>query len=163
MKNFLNLKLFFHLFVLCNSENKIPIHLSYSRNQVKSLLSKFQELLNSEILLPQNTLQSSFFGFPDNKNFFEIINHLHLVFKYYLFKSRDTRKICLAGLKKNIIKTCNIEKQICFNGSKKNKSKKETKLKKTKFTAKGTWAGGGKVNISILLVFALKSFMHCCV
>ena len=144
MKNFLNSKLFFHLFVLCNSENKIPIHLSCSWNQIKSLLSKFQELLNSEILLPQNIPQISFFGFPDNKIFFEIINHLHLVFKYYLLKSRDTRKISLAGLNKNIIKTCNIDKQICFNNSKKKK-----KLKKTKFTAKGTWAGGGKVNISV--------------
>ena len=122
MKNFLNSKLFFHLFVLCNSENKIPIHLSCSWNQIKCLLSKFQELLNSEILLPQNIPQISFFGFPDNKIFFEIINHLHLVFKYYLLKSRDARKIRLAGLKKNIIKTCNIDKQICFNDSKKKKS-----------------------------------------
>ena len=39
----------------CNSENENPIHLFYSCNQTKSLWSKFQELLNSEILLQQNT------------------------------------------------------------------------------------------------------------
>ena len=48
----------------------------------------FQELLNSEILLAQ----IAFFGFPDDKENFEIINHLHLIFKYYLFKSRIQEK-----------------------------------------------------------------------
>ena len=107
----------------CNSENKTPIHLFYSCNQTKSLWSKLQELMNSEILLPQNTPQSAFFGFPDNKENFEIINHLHLIFKYYLFKVRDTRKASLEGLKKNVIKIYNIKKQICFNDT-----KKETKF-----------------------------------
>ena len=81
--------------------------------------------MNPEIILPQNTPRSAFFGFPDNKENFEIINHLHLIFKYYLYKGRDTRKISLEGLKKNIIKIYNIEKQICFNDS-----GKETKFKK---------------------------------
>ena len=79
----------------------------------------FHKILNSEILLSQ----SAFFDFPDNKENFEIINHLHLLFKYYLFKLGDTRKISLEGLKKNIIRICNIEKQICSNNS-----KKETKF-----------------------------------
>ena len=107
----------------CNSENKTPIHLFYSCNQTKSLWSKLQELMNSEIPLPQNTPQSAFFGFPDNKENVEIINHLHLIFKYYLLKVRDTTKISLEVLKKNVIKTYSIEKQICFNDS-----KKETKF-----------------------------------
>ena len=37
----------------CNSVDETPIHLFYSCNQTKSLWSKFQELFNSEILLPQ--------------------------------------------------------------------------------------------------------------
>ena len=53
--------------------------------------------------LPHNTPQSAFSAFPDNTENFEIINHLHLIFKCYLFKSRDTRKISLERLKKNII------------------------------------------------------------
>ena len=73
-----------------------------------------------------------------------------------MFKVQDTRKISLEGLKENRIKIYNIKKQICFNDS-----KKETKFKKKKrhilenllrwmkFTAKGAWVGGGKVNISI--------------
>ena len=75
--------------------------------------------MNSKILLPQRTPLSAFFGVPDNKEIFEIINHLHLIFIYYLFKVRDTRKTSLEGKKKNIIKICNVEKQICFNDLKK--------------------------------------------
>ena len=95
---------------ICNSENKTPFHLFYSCNHTRSPCSKIQELMNSEILLPQNTPEGAFFSFPDNTENFEILNHLHLVYKYYLFKSRDTRKISLERLKKNIIKIYNIEK-----------------------------------------------------
>ena len=91
--------------------------------------------------------QGAFFGFPDNKENFEIINHLYLIFKYYLFKFRDARQISLEGLKKNIIEIYNIEKQISFNDS-----KKETKFKKMAYTRKPfktneiyckRWLGGG--------------------
>ena len=110
--------------------NKNFLNLKWN-NQTKSLWSKLQELMNSEMLLPQNTPHSTFLDFPDNKNF-EIINHLDLIFKYYLFKVRDTREISLEGLKKNVIKIYNIEKQICFNDS-----KKETKFfKKIAYTRK---------------------------
>ena len=110
--------------------NKNFLNLKWN-NQTKSLWSKLQELMNSEMLLPQNTPHSTFLGFPDNKNF-EIINHLDLIFKYYLFKVRDTREISLEGLKKNVIKIYNIAKQICFNDS-----KKETKFfKKIAYTRK---------------------------
>ena len=67
MKNFLNLKMFLQRCSFCNSEDQSPIHFFYSCNQTKSLWSKFQELLNSKILLPQNMLQSAFFGFTDIK------------------------------------------------------------------------------------------------
>ena len=107
------------LYSFCNLENETPIYLFYSFNQKKFIWSKLQELMNSKILLPQRTPLSAFFGVPDNKEIFEIINHLHLIFIYYLFKVRDTRKTSLEGKKKNIIKICNVEKQICFNDLKK--------------------------------------------
>ena len=120
--------------------------------QTKPLWSEFQDLLNSEIFLLQNTPKTVFFGFPDNKENFEIINHLHFIFKCYLFNSRDTRKTKKEGLKKNTIKIYNIEKQIYSNNS-----KKETKFKKKyhilenllKFTSKVAWVGIGKVNMPI--------------
>ena len=87
---------------------------------MKSLWSESQELLNSEILLPQNTPQKPFLHFPDKEKF-EIINHLNLTFKYYLLKVQDTRKISLEGLKKNVIKIYNIEKQMFQQIKKRNK------------------------------------------
>ena len=110
-------------FSFCNLENEQPVQRFWSCNQTKSLWSKFQELLNSEILLPLNIPQGAFLGFPDNKENFAIIDHLYLIFKYYLFKPWGTRKRSLEGFKENIIKIYNIEKQLCFNDS-----KKETKF-----------------------------------
>ena len=90
----------------CYPEDETPIHLFYSYSQTKSLWSKLQDLLNSEMLLPQNTPQNGFFGFPDNNENFEIIiNHLHLIFRCYLDKYWDTRKVGLQGLNQNVIKT----------------------------------------------------------
>ena len=100
-------------------ENEAPIAIFYFSNQTKPHWSNLQELLNSEILLPQNMPQRAFFGFPDKENF-EIINHLHIIFKCYLLKFGNTSKRSLERLRKNI-KICNIEKQICFNNSKKEK------------------------------------------
>ena len=100
-------------------ENEAPIAIFYFSNQTKPHWSNLQELLNSEILLPQNMPQRAFFGFPDKENF-EIINHLHIIFKCYLLKFGNTSKRSLERLRKNI-KICNIEKQICFKNSKKKK------------------------------------------
>ena len=89
MKNFSNLELFLHLFVLFLIQKMEPLYTFFTLAIKQNLWSKLQELPNSKILLPQNTPQSAFFGFPDNKENFEIINHLHLIFKYYLFKVQD--------------------------------------------------------------------------
>ena len=43
--------------------------------------------------LSEHTPQSAFFGYTNNKENFEIMNHLHFIFKYYLFKSRERRMI----------------------------------------------------------------------
>ena len=101
-------------------ENEAPIAIFYFSNQTKPHWSNLQELLNSEILLPQNMPQRAFFGFPDNKENFEIINHLHIIFNFYWLKFGNTSKRSLERLRKNI-KICNIEKQICFKNSKKKK------------------------------------------
>ena len=62
MKNYLNLTIAFScLCSCCNLEDETTIHLFYSCIQAKSVWSKFQELLNSEILLPQIITQIVFF------------------------------------------------------------------------------------------------------
>ena len=50
----------------------------------------------------------------------DIINHLLIVFiKYYLFNSREHKKLSLKMLKKEIVKIYTIEKKICLNDFKK--------------------------------------------
>ena len=115
MKNFKFKIVSSPLFALCNSEDETPIHLFYSWNQTKSCWSKFQKLLNSKRRHKIRHRVLSVY-----KENFELINHLDLV-KCYLFKSRDTNKISLEGLKKSIIIIYNIEKQIRFNNSQKEK------------------------------------------
>ena len=146
----------------CNSENteNTPIHLFYSCNQTKSLCSKLQELMNSEILLPQICHRVLSLVFQIKKENFEIINHLHLIFRYYLFKVRDTRKICPEGLKKNIIKIYNNEKQICFSNSKKQTNKV---YKKVAYTRKPIKMNEIYCNYVNLISFVLNIFIHCCV
>ena len=95
----------------CNSENETLIHLFYSCNLCSNQ--------NNELKNTSSTKYATdcFLCVPDNKESFEIINHLHLILKYYLFKVKHR----LEGLNKNIIKIYNAEKQICFNDSKKTK------------------------------------------
>ena len=63
--------------------------------------------------------QSAIFGFLNYENNSDIINHLLLTFKYYLFNSRKHKKLSLEVLKKEIVKINNIEKQICLTDFKK--------------------------------------------
>ena len=148
MKKFLDLKLFLHLFVLFVIWKMKPLYTFFLFLQPNKIsLSKLRELLKSEIRLQQNTAQCAFFDFPGNKKIFEIINHLYLIFKYHLFKFRNTRKISKEGLKKNITKIYNIEKQICFKDSKKKKVFKkleytEKNFKMNEFYRKSCLGGG---------------------
>ena len=119
-------------------ENEAPIAIFYFSNQTKPHWSNLQELLNSEILLPQNMPQRAFFGFPDNTEHFEIINHLHIIFKCYLLKFGNTSKRSLERLRKNI-KSCNIEKRIFFKMAYARKL-----LRWTIYTVKDAWTGGLK-------------------
>ena len=63
--------------------------------------------------------QSAIFGFLNYENNSDIINHLHLVYKYYIFNSREHKKLSLEVLKKETVKIYNIEKQVCLNDFKK--------------------------------------------
>ena len=73
-----------------------------------------------------NTPQNAIFGFLNYENNSDIMNHLLLIFKYYLYDSRERKKLSLEVLKKEIMKIYNIEKQICLNNFK--KTRKERSL-----------------------------------
>ena len=103
----------------CQSENEIPIHFFHGCIKTNLLWYKLKEFLRTKIYLSVNTPQSAIFGFLNYENNSDIIDHFLLIFKYYLFNSREHQKLSLQMLKKDIVKVLNIEKQIYLNGFKK--------------------------------------------
>ena len=102
----------------CQSENETPIHLFYGRIKTNLLWYKFKKFLKTKIDLPINT-QSAIFGFLNNESNSDIINHLLLIFKYYLYDLRERKKLNLEVLKNKIMEIYNIEIQLCLNDFKK--------------------------------------------
>ena len=109
------------LFSFYQSENETPIHLfpGCIKTNLLWYWYKLKKYLKTKIDLPVNTPQSTIFGFLNYENNSDINNHLILIFKYYLFNSRDQKKLSLEVLKKKIGKIYNFEKQICLNDFKK--------------------------------------------
>ena len=87
----------------CHSENEILIHLFHGYIKINLLWYKLKKILKAKIDLPVNTPQSAIFGFLSYENDSDIINHFLLIFKYYLFQSREHKKLSLEVLKKGIV------------------------------------------------------------
>ena len=108
--------------MLCSfyqSENETPIHLFHGCIKSNLLWYKLKNFLKTKTDLPLNTPQTAIFGFRNYENNSDIINHLLLIFKYYLFNSRQHKKLSLEVLKNEIVKIYNLEKQLCLNDFKK--------------------------------------------
>ena len=71
---------------------------------------KFKKFLETKIDLLINTPPNAIFGFQNYENNSDIINHL----LYYLYNSREHKKLSLEVLTKEIIKIYNIDNQICL-------------------------------------------------
>ena len=98
----------------CQSENETPIHLFHGCIKTNLLWYKLKEFRKPKVDLPVNTSQSAIFGFLNYENNSDIISHFLLIFKYYLFSSKEHKKLSLEMLKKDIVKVYNIKKQLCF-------------------------------------------------
>ena len=74
--------------------------------------------LNLSHLIPQSVI----FGFLDisNKDFL-IVNHLLLLFKYYIYNARDQKHLVIEVLMKNIKNIYDIEKNLADQGPHKKK------------------------------------------
>ena len=118
-KLFKSKKISFPFCSFCQSENETPIHLFHGCIKTNLLWYKLKKILKAKIDLPLNMPQSAIFGFLNYENNSDIINHLLLIFKYYLFNSREHKKLSLEVLIKEIVKIYNIEKKICLNDFKK--------------------------------------------
>ena len=74
---------------------------------------KLTSHLNRHLNLPHLTPQSAIFSFLDisNKDYL-IVNHLLLLFKYYIYNARDQKHLVCEALMKNIKNIYDIEKNL---------------------------------------------------
>ena len=102
---------------------KITKQLSISFVTVKALRNDLNTFFKNHLSLYDLTPQAAFFGFTE-KNLDDSIlqNHLLLVFKIYLYKSRSYGFVCLKSLLLEIKKINRLEKKIAEANANKHKT-----------------------------------------
>ena len=118
MKNSLDLK-WFHVRSVLSASLKVKHqyltpytkHLFNGCIKTNLLWYKLKKIIKAKIDLPVNMPHGAIFGFLNYKNNSDIINHFILSFKYYLFNSREHKKLSLEVQKNEIVKIYNIEKK----------------------------------------------------
>ena len=104
----------------CKLEDETPLHLFYFCSKTQILWNPLQQLFLHNLTIPERTPQSAIFGFIDIQDkTYKIINHLLLIYKFYVYKARDSGNLNIHKLKINIRKIKNIEKEICKDDPKK--------------------------------------------
>ena len=85
----------------------------FSCNQTKDLWCKLREYLAGKLDVPFLLPQSAIFGLFDVQDKdYAISNHLLLIFKYHVYKSRTNKTLTFQRLKSDISKIKNIEKTL---------------------------------------------------
>ena len=94
---FLNKKLFLFkksnspLCSFCNEEDETVFHLYFYCPNVRNIWNQLDFYLAEDFLLAPQTLQAAVFGFSEKDNTEKVIlyNHLFLIFKLYVYRSRE--------------------------------------------------------------------------
>ena len=103
----------------CKLESETPLHSFYSCSKSKELWHQLCDFLSQDLYLPYFMPQSSIFGLYENRHQNSLlINHLILIFKFYIYNARNSGKLILRSLIANIKKVREIEKNITSNYSK---------------------------------------------
>ena len=96
----------------CNEEEETPLHLFHSCLKTKQLWNRLRQYFSQFINIPLSTPQSSILGIFDNNQHSELINHLLLIFKFYIYSARNTKQFNVDNLKIRIKKIKEIQKGI---------------------------------------------------
>ena len=95
----------------CNEEETL-LHLFYSCLITKQIWNKLRQYFSQFINIPHSTPHSSILGIFDNKQHSQLINHLLLIFKFYIHSARNTKQLNFDNLKITIKKIKEIEKEL---------------------------------------------------
>ena len=77
----------------CNEEEETLLHLFHSCIKTKKLWNKFRQYFSKFINIPHSTPQSSILGIFDNNQHSDLINHLLLIFRFYIYSARNTKQL----------------------------------------------------------------------
>ena len=119
MHFFLNKKLFLLkksnslLCSFCKEEGEIVFRLYFYCPNVRNLWNQLNFNLAEDLTLPTQTLQAAVFGFSNKDNTKNVIlyNHLMLIFKFYIYRSREKGLLNVVSLVNQIMKIKKIEKE----------------------------------------------------
>ena len=112
-------KVDFPLCSYCNEEEETPLHLFHSWLKTKQLWNKLRQYFSQFINIPHSTPQSSILGIFDNNQHSELINHLLLIFKFYIYIARNTKQLNFDNLKITIKEIKEIEKELTSSNKRK--------------------------------------------
>ena len=97
----------------CNTFEETPIDIFYDCIHVKSLWEKLQTKFQKDIILLSLTPQAAILGLTNEANItYNLLNHILLVFKYYIYRSREKRILNIDNLKDKLIEIKKKEKRI---------------------------------------------------
>ena len=91
----------------CNSAEETPLHIFYTCNITKGLWNQLQYFVSQYFHIPEITPQSAlveFFNIGNQQQNFLLMNHLVLIFKHYLYMSREHGAACFTSLKSYLVK-----------------------------------------------------------
>ena len=99
----------------CNEQKETPLHLFHSCLKIKQLWNKLRQYLTQFINIPHSILQSAIVGIFDNNQHSMLINHLSLIFKFYIYSARNTKQSNFDNLKITIKKIKELEKELTIS------------------------------------------------
>ena len=106
---------------ICHSNDNTVAHLFWECVRVIQLWSQLRTFFSTDLNLPLLTPQTAIFGFlvETDKCIFKITNHLLLIFKMYIYKSREKGSVDISSLINEIRKIETLEKNTATNDTKK--------------------------------------------
>ena len=104
----------------CNTNDETPIHLFCECNSTKSLWLQLNRHFHSDLKFPELTPQTAIVGiFNDSVSNIHLINHILLLFKLYIYKSRNKHRLNIHELLANILNIKKLEKVTAIGNVKK--------------------------------------------
>ena len=89
-----------------------PFHLFYNCIKTKLLWDQLKDFISNETSFPSLTPQSAILGHINLSDDYLLINHIILIYKFYICNSRNRGYLNFAQLKAIIDKTKKIEEEI---------------------------------------------------